>query len=57
MELPTSPNLVRLTVCDQIWSGTVVHPPATHYSTTVAIAWAEPCQVEVRLATAPMHYR
>ena len=57
MELPTSRILVRPTVCDQVWIGTVVDPHVPDYSTTVSITWAEPCEVEVRLVAAPMHYR
>ena len=36
--------------------GTVVDP-ATVHPTTVAITWADPCEVEVRLAAAPVQYR
>ena len=47
-------NLVfptRPAICGQIWLGNVVDPEPD-YRRTVAMTWADPCTVEVRLASA-----
>ena len=51
VELPTSSFPVRPAICGQIWLGNVVDPEPD-YRRTVAMTWADPCKVEVRLASA-----
>ena len=54
MDLPTSPFPVRPVVFGQVWMGDVVDPEP-FFSRTVSMTWADPCDVEVRAATATMY--